>query len=379
MTELRTKSSHSDMETISDEHTEGLSEKPVSVHRDNTRFTSKSFEPNEEYWTNSTYANGSSDDDLPLAQRSTRRAAASPMIPPDMSQTSRLEPLRKRREGPPMRENTQLSQENDTNITVSTPLMQRRRRDASHSYGPSGLHADQEEARLETDEEMAIRLQERFKREAGFSDTARYNAHHPAELASDVQTQWIGPHADRGSDSGKVENCDTPLGDAGLKTSSAYPVYSTNSIPGHPADQDTGYAGPVFGMITSQAISNSPGQQYTVHSTCWENRLDHLPFRTSCNFCDLEMIACSKHHPSLGFCYQHGRPRKYNPVFLHNVGLEDPYDALQDEPPPRKRQISGVRKFVAKPKPPKVLPLKKQEAILRELRPKEHERGPPPA
>lgn len=391
MAEPRTESVHSEAETVSDENTKEIKQENVSGHHGNARLTSNYFRSNDEYWKNSTHANNSSDDDVPLAERSTRRAAATTMPLPNIPQTSLPGPGRRRRGGPPLRENIQLYHDEDTSVAVFPPPVRRRRPNAPPSHGLVGLDVYKEQAVFETDGEMAKRLQDQFKRNAGLSSTAPYNARHTAGLMPDARIQWDGSTAGRSSNLVKSEYHDAPIHMqhiqeyTGARSWSFYPVYFTNTIPGHSSNQSTMRTPTAFSSSGSQAVSNITGQQHPAYdlllkqTACWQNRFDHLSFRTSCNVCVAEIIPCTKHNPSLGFCYQHGLPRICSPALVHDAGLEDPYDALYEDSPRNMRRSSGVRKAVTKPKPPKVIPPKMQGAILRELRPKEDERGPPMA
>ena len=398
MTEPKPDPVHGDSAMRPKEHAKELSEDAVFAHQDDTRRKPKYLQSNEGRWENAPDTIDASDDDLPLARRRTGLAAPAPTVDPDKSQISGTKPERKRPRAPPPWETTQVYQDAYASPAFSTIPLYKKRGHQPPSREPTGVNVYQGDAMLETDEEMARRLQEQLKREASLSGTGSYNAHRPAAVASDGRFQWGGLPVDRNSDVDRMQRYYAPaamqdslgqeryyapaamqdsLGQEGSRSSPTYPVHSADSKLGRPADENTRQSATAFGTLRNdQAIGNSLEQQRPAYiglpgqSTCWENRSDHLPFRTSCDSCIVQRIECSKHNPSFGYCYQHGPPRNYSPGLIYNARLQGMYDALHEEEAQGLSQISGVRKRT---------PKKMRGGTLRELRPKPDERGPPMA
>ncbi len=396
MTESKSEPVPSDDAKQSDENPEKRTEEIVSAPENDASYSSKYFESNEGYWKNSNDAEDSSDDDLPLARRDTGRTAESTTMHPERSQPSALEPRRRRRGGPPEWESAQLYQGKEMNHPLTTPPTH------SRTYDPFHIHQD--EAVPESDEEMARRLQNHFQYEdldravptsshgmsrrdppAVRTPTEDKKAETDEEVARRLQDQFSREAELSGAVSHDTYGTAGPVSAAGVE------------MGGLPMDRDFD-AVKYEGQGEPVRMQNIPQQHpetkaLRMHNDCWEDRFEHLPFRSSCSLCNVEQIPCSKHHPSSGYCYQHGLPRMYAPVFDHVTGLDDVYERWYEdlrregsEDLRRNRskdlghsmsQSSGVRKRVIKARPPKVVPPKMEEAILRELRSKDDERDPP--
>lgn len=388
MTESKSEPVPSDDARKPDENPEKITEEIASAPENKASRSSDYFQSNEGYWKNSKDAEDLSDDDLPLARRNIGRAAETTTMHPERSQPPALEPRRRRRGGPPQWESAQLYQGEEMNHPLTTPPTR------SKTYDPFHIHRD--EAVPESDEEMARRLQNHFQyedldravptssrgRSRGNPTAVRTSTEHTMaekdeEVARRVQDQFSREAELSGTVSNDTYGTAGPVSAAGIE------------MGGLPMDRDfdavkyEGQGEPVRMQDIPQ--QHPENEALRMHSDCWQNRFEHLPFRSSCNLCNVEQIPCSQHHPSSGYCYQHGLPRVYAPVFDHVTGLDDVYERWYEDL--RREgsedlghsmsQSSGVRKRVVKARPPKVVPPKMEKVILRELRSKEDKRDPP--